>query len=60
MTEQAIYVRAGHGTNIYDQRYQNRSRYIWNNTGDSAYLRSPSGRLLDSCSWGDGSGIQYC
>jgi len=24
----------------------------WNNTGDYAYLRTPSGALMDSCTWG--------
>jgi hypothetical protein len=27
--------------------------YIWNNTGDKAYLRNPSGAQQDYCAWTD-------
>jgi hypothetical protein len=40
--------------------YWKSSAYIWNNTGDTATLRSGSGRTYDTCSWGNGSGVTYC
>jgi hypothetical protein len=53
-----LYIRTGIGTNNWYTRYWGSSSYIWNNTGDKAYLRSPSGTLLDSCAWGStGSSI---
>lgn len=55
-----IYVRTGKGANNYQNRYWGRSWYIWNNTGDKAYLRSPNNRLLDSCSWGSKGSYKYC
>ncbi|GAB2620215.1 hypothetical protein Aab01nite_34510 [Paractinoplanes abujensis] len=31
--------------------YWNSGNYIWNNTGDTATLRSPSGATMDTCTW---------
>ena len=31
--------------------YWGSGNYIWNNTGDTATLRSPSGATMDTCSW---------
>ncbi|WP_286901914.1 lamin tail domain-containing protein [Thermocrispum sp.] len=55
-----IYVRTGKGTNNYLNRYWGRSWHVWNNTGDTAYLRSPNNRLLDKCSWGSKGSAKYC
>jgi hypothetical protein len=58
-----VYVHTGKGTNgkpDYQHRYWNSSAYIWNNTGDAAYLRNPSGSLIDSCSWGSSGSYTYC
>jgi hypothetical protein len=33
---------------------------VWNNTGDTAYVRNPSGTLIDSCSWGGSGSYTYC
>jgi hypothetical protein len=41
-------------------RFWGKKGYIWNNTGDAAYLRTGSNKLIDSCSWGDGNGKTYC
>ena len=40
--------------------YWSRGSYVWNNTGDKARLIKPSGALLDSCSWGKGTGVKVC
>lgn len=56
-----LYVRTGKGTNDWNDRYWGSRWYIWNNTGDKAYLRTPSGTLYDSCEWGSGGrGYKYC
>jgi hypothetical protein len=57
-----VYVLTGKGTNgkPSNYRYWGRSGYIWNNTGDAAYLRTGSNKLIDSCSWKKGNGRTYC
>ena len=57
------YVHTGRGTNgkpDYRHLYWNSGNYIWNNTGDTAYLRNPSGKLIDSCSWQGKGSYTYC
>lgn len=54
-TGRRVYIHAGKGTNgypDYQHRYWDRAAYVWNNSGDTAYVRNPSGTLIDSCSWG--------
>ena len=46
-----VFVRSGSGFNGSPVRYWNRPFHVWGNSFDRAYLRSPSGRLEDSCSW---------
>lgn len=53
-------VRTGKGTNNWNTRYWGRSSYVWNNTGDTAYLRNKSGTLVDKCSWGRTGDWKYC
>jgi len=56
-----VYLHTGRGTNTATHRYWGSGNYIWNNTGDKAYLRNGSGTLMDSCSWSSvGSGYKYC
>jgi hypothetical protein len=58
-----VYVHTGHGTNgvpDYQHRYWGSGNYIWNNTGDTAYLRNASGSAIDSCAWGSTSSYTYC
>lgn len=64
-----VYVHTGKGTNGRQPNgtadsarlYQQRGAYIWNNTGDTATLRSASGRLYDTCKWtSKGSGSTNC
>ena len=50
----SVYVHSGKGTNGRPDsahRYWNRTGYVWNNSGDTAYLRSPAGKSIDSCRW---------
>jgi len=56
-----VYVHTGKGTNNSSNRYWGRSWYVWNNTGDTAYLRNAAGTLIDTCAWSTrGSGYTYC
>jgi hypothetical protein len=55
-----VRIHTGKGTNTSTDRYWGRSWYVWNNTGDTAYVRSNYGTLLDSCSWGSTSSYTYC
>lgn len=50
----------GRGTNDSNERFWGQSWYIWNNTGDTAYLRTPGGTLYDSCSWGSTGDYKFC
>lgn len=55
-----VTVHTGKGTNTAKHRYWGRAAYVWNNTGDKAYLRKPTGTLVDSCSWGASGSWKYC
>ena len=56
----SVTLHTGRGTNTAAHRYWGSGSYIWNNTGDKAYLRNGSGTLMDSCAWGDGVGYLTC
>jgi hypothetical protein len=51
-----IWVKTGKGTKSGRNVYWGSGNYVWNNTGDTAYLRKPSGSAVDSCAWGAKSG----
>ncbi|WP_323099443.1 lamin tail domain-containing protein [Intrasporangium sp. YIM S08009] len=56
-----VTIRTGKGTATATNRYYNLSSYVWNNTGDTAYLRNAAGSLVDTCAWtSTGSGSRYC
>ena len=57
---QYITVHTGRGTNNAAHRYWGSGNYIWNNTGDTAYLRTPTGALVDYCSWGATGSYKNC
>lgn len=57
---QYLTVHTGRGTNNAAHRYWGSGNYIWNNTGDAAYLRTPTGALIDSCSWGSTGSYKNC
>jgi hypothetical protein len=50
-----VYVRSGKGTDSTSTLYWQQTWYVWNNSGDTAYLRDTKGSLKDSCTW-SGSG----
>ncbi|WP_341717998.1 lamin tail domain-containing protein [Micromonospora sp. FIMYZ51] len=57
----SVVIRTGKGTNTTRTRYWGSGNYIWNNTGDTAYLRNASGKLIDKCSWKKkGKGYTTC
>jgi hypothetical protein len=56
----SVYVHTGTGSNTATHRYWGLGWYVWNNTGDAAYLRYPSGTLADSCSWGRSGSSKTC
>jgi hypothetical protein len=57
-----VLIATGKGTNNRPSfwRYWGRKGHVLNNTGDALYLRSSTGKLIDSCSWGNGSGRTAC
>jgi hypothetical protein len=57
---QFMSVRTGRGTNNGNTRYWGKTWYIWNNTGDTAYVRTPAGTLVDTCSWGSTGNWRNC
>ncbi|MBC7632429.1 lamin tail domain-containing protein [Aeromicrobium sp.] len=57
----SVKVHTGSGSNTSSNRYWSQSRYVWNNTGDTATLRNSSGVKRDTCSWSSGGpGYKYC
>ena len=55
----SVVVYTGKGSATITKRYYNRSWYVWNNTGDSAYLRDSKGVLKDSWTFKDASAAAY-
>src|SRR4051812_312450 len=59
-----VYVHTGRGTNGRPDSahsYWGRTSYIWNNTGDTATLRSNAGKIIDSCRYtGSSRGYTSC
>jgi hypothetical protein len=58
-----LYIPTGKGTNgkPSNYRYWGRTSFVWNNTGDTAYLRSGSNKVIDTCKWTKvGKGKTYC
>jgi hypothetical protein len=56
----SVRVHTGSGTNTSTDLYWRLGTYVWNNTGDKATLKNRSGVVVDTCSWGDGSGYTSC
>lgn len=50
----------GKGSNTSTHRYWGSSWYIWNNSGDAAYLRNSAGAAIDSCAWGSTGSYTSC
>lgn len=46
-----VYLHTGKGTNTTTNRYWGSGNYIWNNGGDTAYLKNTGKTTIDTCSW---------
>jgi hypothetical protein len=55
-----VKVHTGKGTNTRTDRYWGKGWYIWNNTGDTAYVRNSAGTLSDSCTFSGAGSDAYC
>jgi P pilus assembly chaperone PapD len=53
-------IHTGRGSNTKHNLYWGLRWYVWNNTGDKAYLNNSHATRIDTCSWGDGSGYKSC
>jgi hypothetical protein len=54
-------VHTGSGSYNGTDLYWGSGAYIWNNDGDTAYLRTNTGTAVDTCAWTtDGSGLISC
>jgi hypothetical protein len=51
-----VWLHTGKGTATSRNVYWGSGNYIWNNTGDTAELRKPTGTTVDTCSWKQKSG----
>lgn len=48
----SVTLHTGKGTNSSTNRYWGQGWYVWNNTGDEAFLKNRSGATQDTCTWG--------
>ena len=57
----SVTIHTGKGKATASHRYYNYTgrRYVWNNTGDTAYVRDSKGKLVDSWAFKDKSGPAY-
>jgi hypothetical protein len=55
----SVYIHTGKGTTTTTHRYWRRTWYVWNNTGDTAYLRDSKGVLKDSWAFVDKGSASY-
>ena len=55
-----VRIHTGKGTASSTDRYYNYTWYVWNNSGDTAYLKNASGTTVDSCSWSSSGSSTYC
>ncbi|GIF16247.1 lamin tail domain-containing protein [Actinoplanes teichomyceticus] len=51
-----IYLHTGKGTNTRAHLYWGSGNYVWNNTGDTATLKTKAGKTHDTCKWGNKKG----
>ena len=51
-----LWLHTGTASNTARNQYWRSSAYIWNNTGDTAYLRNASGTTVDTCTWSHRAG----
>ncbi|WP_436530649.1 lamin tail domain-containing protein [Actinoplanes sp. HUAS TT8] len=46
-----VTLHTGRGTDTTTNLYWNSGNYVWNNTGDTATLRTGTGQVHDTCTW---------
>ncbi|MDR6325274.1 lamin tail domain-containing protein [Actinoplanes couchii] len=57
----SVVVRTGKGTNTTATRYWGKKYHVWNNSGDTAYLRTDKNKQIDTCKWTKpGKGYTTC
>jgi hypothetical protein len=57
----SVLIHTGDGTNNSAHRFWGMGNFVWNNDGDWATLRNPSGKIVDRCMWDGGRpGYTYC
>jgi hypothetical protein len=57
----SVTLHTGHGRNRPHHRYWGQDDPMWNNDGDQAQLRKPSGKVVDRCSYdGTEGGTTLC
>jgi hypothetical protein len=57
----SVTLHTGRGTNTTTNRYWGSGNYIWNNTGDTPYVRKPSSTTnVDTCKWGTVASYVNC
>jgi hypothetical protein len=56
----SVYLHTGKGANSSVHRYWGRTASVWNDSGDTAILRTAAGKTVDTCKWGAGSGVTAC
>jgi hypothetical protein len=49
----SVRIHTGHGKRTQASRYWNHSWYVWNNTGDTATLKTASGTVRARCTYSD-------
>ncbi|MGH8528101.1 MAG: lamin tail domain-containing protein, partial [Gammaproteobacteria bacterium] len=54
----SVRVHTGSGTDSQTDLYWDRNWYVWNNAGDTAFLRKSGPTRVDRCEWGSGSGVK--
>jgi hypothetical protein len=57
-----VHVRTGRGTNgtPAGNRYWGATNYVWNNGGDTATLRDPAKKTIDTCRWTRDANVTSC
>lgn len=48
---ESVTIHTGRGTNTHANRYWGMRWYIWNNTGDKAWLKNSSGTTKETCTF---------
>jgi hypothetical protein len=56
----SLYVHTGKGTDAATNKYWGSGNYIWNNDGDTAWLKNTKATTIDTCSWGKTGSVTNC